>query len=184
MENMLGKSVADSTDIIVEIKKERRINTALMIDTSLSMTGRKLAWAAVSTAVLAKRINLKDIAVISFESTANVLKHIGKAESMERLIERVLNVYATGYTNIEDGLKHKALILTEALALESNGKRDNELAYSIRALVSEGTLKYQYTGFRGKERVTIVKKMEGPTSLLTTTIKGKLEEVGAAIEIK
>jgi hypothetical protein len=78
--------------------------------------------------------------------------------------------------NIEDGLKHKALILTEALALESNGKRDNELAYSIRTLVSEGQLKYQYTGFRGKKRVTIVKKMEGPTSLLTTTIKGKLED--------
>ncbi len=77
--------------------------------------------------------------------------------------------------NIEDGLKHKCLILAEALALESNGNRDNELAYSIRSLVSEGHLKYQFTGFKGKEKVTIVKKMEGPTSLLTTTIKGKLE---------
>jgi len=105
LENMLGKPIADSNDIIVEIKKERRINAALMVDTSLSMTGRKLAWAAVSAAVLAKRINLKDIAVIAFESTATVLKHIGKSEGLGRLIERILNVYATGYTNIEDGLK-------------------------------------------------------------------------------
>jgi hypothetical protein len=50
------------------------------------------------------------------------------------------------------------------------------LAYAIRSLVSEGCLKYQFTGFIGKEKVTIVKKMEGPTSLLTTTIHGKLEE--------
>ena len=73
-------------------------------------------------------------------------------------------------------MKHKALILAEAPALESCGRGDNELAYAIRSLVSEGRLKYQYTGFKGKEKVTIVKKMEGPTSLLTTTIRGKLED--------
>jgi len=78
--------------------------------------------------------------------------------------------------HIRGGLKHKALILAEALALESSGRGDNELAYAIRSLVSEGRLKYQYTGFKGKEKVTIVKKMEGPTSLLTTTIRGKLED--------
>ncbi|MDB4304104.1 hypothetical protein N9934_04885 [Desulfosarcina sp.] len=78
--------------------------------------------------------------------------------------------------SIEGGLKYKALILAEALALESHGNRDNELAYGIRTLVSEGSLKYQYTGFIDKKRVTIVKKIDGPTSLLTTTIKGKLED--------
>jgi len=77
---------------------------------------------------------------------------------------------------IEGGLKYKALILAEALALESHGKKDNELAYAIRTLVSEGHLKYQYTGFKDKKRVTLVKKIAGPTSLLTTTIKGKLED--------
>lgn len=78
--------------------------------------------------------------------------------------------------SMEGGLKHKALILAEALALESHGKRDNELAYAIRTLVSEGHLKYQYTGFKDKKRVTLIKKIAGPTSLLTTTIKGKLED--------
>ena len=77
---------------------------------------------------------------------------------------------------IEGGLKYKALILAEAQALESHGRKDNELAYAIRTLVSEGNLKYQYTGFKDKKRVTIVKRIEGPTSLLTTTIKGNLED--------
>ena len=78
--------------------------------------------------------------------------------------------------NLNDGLKHKALILTEALQLQSGRFGDNELAYSIRTLISEGRLKYQYTGFIDKKKMTIVQELTGPTSLLTTTIHGKLEE--------
>jgi hypothetical protein len=77
--------------------------------------------------------------------------------------------------NMNDGLKHKALILTEALQLQSGRYGDNELAYCIRTLISEGRLKYQYTGFIDKKRVTIRQELTGPTSLLTTTIHGQLE---------
>lgn len=78
--------------------------------------------------------------------------------------------------NIEGGLKHKALILIEALHLEAYNGGDSELAYSIRSLLSEGNLIYQYTGYDEKgKKVTIVNKLEGPTSLLTTTVKGRLE---------
>lgn len=78
--------------------------------------------------------------------------------------------------HVQGGLKHKALILTEALALQGENSGDNELAYSIRSLVSEGSLSYQYTGYDedGNKR-TIIRKMDGPTSLITTTIKGRLE---------
>jgi len=78
--------------------------------------------------------------------------------------------------HVQGGLKHKALILTEALALQGDYSGDNELAYSIRSLVSEGSLSYQYTGYDADgKKITIVKKMDGPTSLITTTIKGRLE---------
>jgi len=78
--------------------------------------------------------------------------------------------------HVQGGLKHKALILTEALALQGEYSGDNELAYSIRSLVSEGSLAYQYTGYdEGGKKVTVIKKMDGPTSLITTTIKGRLE---------
>lgn len=77
--------------------------------------------------------------------------------------------------NMDTALKHKALILTEALTLEErNG--DNELAYAIRSLVSEGMLTYQYTGFEDGKKVTKIQRMAGPTSLITTTIRGRLEE--------
>ena len=78
--------------------------------------------------------------------------------------------------SIEGGLENKVLILAEALALESSGRKDNELAYAIRTLVSEGQIKYQTTAFVDKKPVTIIKTIAGPTSLITTTIKGKLED--------
>ncbi len=78
--------------------------------------------------------------------------------------------------NIEGGLKHKALILTEALQLQGDNNTDSELAYSIRSLVSEGHLVYQYTGYNADgKKVTIINKMQGPTALLTTTVRGRLE---------
>ncbi len=78
--------------------------------------------------------------------------------------------------HVQGGLKHKALILTEALALQGENSGDNELAYSIRSLVSEGSLSYQYTGFdEDGKKVTKIKRMDGPTSLITTTIRGRLE---------
>lgn len=46
----------------------------------------------------------------------------------------------------------------------------------VRSLISEGDLVYQYTSYDDEGRkVTVTVKMEGPTSLLTTTIKGRLE---------
>ena len=78
--------------------------------------------------------------------------------------------------SIAGGLTHKVLILAEALALESSGRKDNELAYAIRTLVSEGQIKYQTTAWVDKKPLTIIKKIAGPTSLVTTTIKGKLED--------
>jgi Mg-chelatase subunit ChlD len=105
LENILGKDIPDPRDIILETKEGRRINIALMMDTSLSMTGRKLAWAGLSAAVLAKKLKLKDMALILFESSASVIKHIEKADSIERLVGRILNAPATGFTNIEDALK-------------------------------------------------------------------------------
>ena len=49
--------------------------------------------------------------------------------------------------SIAGGLQHKALILSEALALESRGSRNNELAYTIR------------TPFLGKDPVEMTEEM-------------------------
>lgn len=77
---------------------------------------------------------------------------------------------------LKEGLKHKALIITEAFSFQSNNATGSELAYVIRSLLSEGYVIYQYTGWdEDHNKVTKVKKIEGPTSLITTSIYGRLE---------
>jgi MoxR-like ATPase len=105
VENILGKDMPERNDIIVSNREEKRMDVALMLDTSLSMTGKKLAWAGVAAAVLAKKLNPKDMAIILFESSATVVKHIDHHVSPDWLVGKILNIPATGYTNIEDALK-------------------------------------------------------------------------------
>jgi hypothetical protein len=80
------------------------------------------------------------------------------------------------FYNIEGGLKHKVLILQEVGPLDTDTGGDNEAAYAVRSLLSEGSLSYQYTSFddHGK-KVAVRVTMDGPTALVTTTIKEKLE---------
>jgi len=74
------------------------------------------------------------------------------------------------------GLKHQAFIVTEGFQFQENNADDSELVYSVRTLISEGQLKYSFVGKddEGKQ-VTIEKKLDGPTSFITTTIMEKLE---------
>lgn len=74
------------------------------------------------------------------------------------------------------GLKHQALIVTEGFQFQENNADDSELVYSVRTLLSEGEVKYNYVGKdEDGKQLTIEKKIEGPTSFITTTIMEKLE---------
>lgn len=71
----------------------------------------------------------------------------------------------------KDQLKHKVLIITEALSLQADQK-DNPFILAVRSLISEGQIIYSYTD---PSRKTIKITIDGPTGLITTTIYGKLE---------
>lgn len=71
--------------------------------------------------------------------------------------------------------RHRTLILYEAAALRE-GQEDNQTAYFVRSLLSEGRIEYPVT-VKGKDGEfttrTIVK--EGPTNLIVTTTKVRVE---------
>ena len=104
MENLLGKEFPDPEDWISARREARRTQVALMMDTSLSMSGKNLALAAVAAAVLAFSIKSEDLAVVAFESTARALTHLGQRDTASRMVEELLTQPARGFTNIEDGL--------------------------------------------------------------------------------
>jgi uncharacterized protein with von Willebrand factor type A (vWA) domain len=104
MENLLGKEFPDPEDWISARRETRRTQVALMMDTSLSMSGKNLALAAVAAAVLVFSIKSEDLAVVAFESTARALTHLGQRDTASRMVEELLTQPARGFTNIEDGL--------------------------------------------------------------------------------
>jgi len=104
-EQILGKKEVRPEDIIIETRDKKTMSCALMVDSSLSMTGEKLAVAAVGAAVLAIKLKTDYYALITFESSAKVLKGIGQKKDVESVIGDLLETPAWGYTNMEDGLR-------------------------------------------------------------------------------
>jgi Mg-chelatase subunit ChlD len=108
LENLAGypaEAPISPHDIVMETREHKHVNVVLMIDTSLSMTGKNLALAGVSAAVLALKLRSTDYSLVVFEGAASVAKKMAEPLGREDAISRILEVPAMGYTNIEDALK-------------------------------------------------------------------------------
>jgi len=104
-EQILGKKKYQPEDIIIEKREKKNVSCALMVDTSLSMTGEKLAVAAVGAAVLAIKLKADHYALITFGSEATLLKSMDQRKDMDLVISDVIETPAWGYTNMEFGLE-------------------------------------------------------------------------------
>jgi Mg-chelatase subunit ChlD len=91
-------------DILVEARIEKPLDVAMLIDTSLSMNGRKIALCAVGAAVLALRLRADAYSLVAFGSTARVLKAMGGKATLREMIVAILDAPVLGYTNIEAAL--------------------------------------------------------------------------------
>lgn len=102
-----------SEDIWMQYNVHRKQPVILSVDTSLSMTGEKLALTAVALAVVLLQFPDDPVGIIAFENEAKVLKRPDERLTVSGLIERFLDVPAQGYTHLEDGMK-AALRLSRA----------------------------------------------------------------------
>lgn len=88
----------------------------------------------------------------------------------------ITNGSAKSLYYLQGGLKNKCLIVTEGFQFQENNAADSELVYSIRSLISEGRVSYcMVEKDESGKLVTVEKKLEGPTSFITTTIMENLE---------
>ena len=113
--------VTSAQDIWMVYPSHRRQSIILTVDTSLSMTGEKLALTAVALAVVLLEFPDDPIGMIAFENEARILKAPDEFISIEQLLERFLDVPAQGYTHLEAGMK-AALRLTQATQVSGRGK--------------------------------------------------------------
>ena len=85
----------------------------------------------------------------------------------------ISNASDKSFFYLSKSMKNKALILAEGAKLQ----RDSEFGYVVRSLLSEGKAIHQVTAQKGRgNHQTIMKVVEGPVSLITTTTCATLEK--------
>lgn len=118
---MAGLAPVLAQDIWMDYTAPRRQSVVLSVDTSLSMTGEKLALTAVALAVVLLQFPDDPVGIVAFENECKVLKRPEERISLQELLERFLDVPAQGYTHLEDGLKG-ALALVRSAGLSGQGR--------------------------------------------------------------
>jgi len=95
-----------STRDIVGIERVARKKSGLLIlDTSGSMMGQRNINAALAAAVMAHSMRHDDYAVIAFNTKAFIIKKMKTKMKVEEIVDKILDLEAVGYTNIEDAMK-------------------------------------------------------------------------------
>jgi uncharacterized protein with von Willebrand factor type A (vWA) domain len=105
IENLTGKQWPEPDDWLVARRVERRHQVVLMLDTSLSMSGEKMALAAVAAAVLALKSHPGDLGVVLFDDQARAVARLEAAVEPAEIVRRMLGRPVRGYTNIAAALK-------------------------------------------------------------------------------
>lgn len=92
-------------DPVYQVRIEKDHGLILVLDTSLSMKGEKLALLGVTVAAVAMSLPVDSFAILGFDSEIHTIKAFTDHTTPEECIERVLSIPPGGFTNIELGLK-------------------------------------------------------------------------------
>lgn len=91
---------------VFQVKMERDHGLVIVLDTSLSMKGEKLALLGATVAAVAMSVPSPALAILGFDSSIHEIKKFDESVSVEQCVERVLSIPPGGFTNIAKGLSH------------------------------------------------------------------------------
>ncbi|MHA2203321.1 MAG: vWA domain-containing protein [Candidatus Hodarchaeales archaeon] len=105
IENIVDNPI-DKINAIQVLHRERKGHSVLLvIDSSYSMSGKKLVMAAAAAATIAHLFDSTDIGIVHFGTKGAILKHFDAEESIQSIVEKIFNLIPRGLTNIYQGLK-------------------------------------------------------------------------------
>lgn len=113
----------DPYDLWIEKPIFRKQPLIISVDTSLSMTGEKLALTAVALAVVLIEFPDDPIGIVAFENSSKILKYPHESLTVFQLVERFLDIPAQGYTHLEDGVKTAIQLLGDLRTQGGAGAR-------------------------------------------------------------
>ena len=88
-----------------QARVERNHGMILVLDTSLSMKGERLALLGVTVAAVALSVPSHALCILGFDSEIHAIKEFGEDLPVQQVIERTVSIPAGGFTNIDLGLK-------------------------------------------------------------------------------
>jgi hypothetical protein len=91
------------------IRVEKEHGLVLLLDTSLSMKGEKLALLGVTVAACCESVPSDALCILGFDSSIHVIKEFGESLRVETAVERTLSIPPGGFTHIELGLREARL---------------------------------------------------------------------------
>ena len=108
--NSRGKSKTSDWNLVFSNRELIHPGLVLLLDTSLSMKGEKLAFLAMTVATVALSVPPETLCVLGFDTVVHELKNFdmnSNAHSLplDKLVEAVLSIPPGGFTNMEKGLK-------------------------------------------------------------------------------
>ncbi|RDD53429.1 MAG: VWA domain-containing protein [Candidatus Korarchaeota archaeon NZ13-K] len=95
----------DYDDIVASTKSRRNRSLVIILDSSGSMTGKKILIAMMIAAIASHKLREGRYCVIGFNSDAFVMKSPTDNKSVTKVIEEILDLVPLGYTNIAEGLR-------------------------------------------------------------------------------
>jgi uncharacterized protein with von Willebrand factor type A (vWA) domain len=105
LQNYPGKNSPVPAELVYQARVERNYGMVLLLDTSLSMKGEKLALLGVTIAAVAASVPSQALCILGFDSEIHAIKEFNENVAVEILVSRILSIPPGGFTNIELGLK-------------------------------------------------------------------------------
>ncbi|MFX1535934.1 MAG: AAA family ATPase [Promethearchaeota archaeon] len=103
-----GNPYLSFSDIVGIEKHERQKNGILILDASGSMMGERNINAALTASVMAYSMRKDKYAVIAFNTKAFIIKKVKEDMPVQDIVDRILDLEAVGFTNVEDALRKAA----------------------------------------------------------------------------
>ncbi|MHA1680809.1 MAG: VWA domain-containing protein [Promethearchaeota archaeon] len=145
---MAGKSIDMilTEDLLVQTTKKGRVSICFLLDISGSMGGQKLAACSIAVLSLIGQLNVEEVAICFFESNTHIVKEFGDERKIEDVSDELLDLKASGGTQVQAALNWGAhqldeckgevkicFILTDCMFSESDATIEKEFEKYMNA---------------------------------------------------
>ena len=106
IEKVLESGLKTLDNLVVYKKVRESRSYAIILDKSSSMSGLKIVIGALVASIIAYAYSkVDDYLVLAFDDKVTIVKELGKRVSVEELVDRILSLKPSGYTDINLALR-------------------------------------------------------------------------------